>query len=312
MKNINRLFIILSLLLVPNYIYSGPIIIKLNGLMGVYSNIAIEISADGKTFVFGKFRIVGEHNFDVQGLALSFDNFQKYNKFETFIISPDGKLPVDISSSISNGGRVVEYSFSVFASEIAVIKEGGAYKVLLRNRLGETIKKIGFQMTSITELSGIPYIYEPFNNEFFAMASDGWFKGNEYVRLFPHDYEWKSLTADQNYESIINDDPIKHFDILFGQGLFEYLIKRNYQEIETCSENELKERQIQTLILLGLFSKYKERIVSDYVNAFSFMSSLETINLTLNHPRQLALWLNFSDDITRKVEKFKEKLPKIK
>lgn len=311
MKNFIKFFFVLFISLSSCHLYSGPIIIKLSGLLGNFSNIAIKVSSDGKSFVFGKFIAIDDHTFDVQGFKVSFHESRNYDRFSTTIISPDGVLPIDVSSRYGSD-HSAEYIFRVFALDIAVKKNGLSYEVQLRNNRWDVISKFSFEIDENSKKEGIPYIYEPSNNEFFASPSKGWFKGSEYIRLYPHSYRWTSLTADQNYLSIIHDEPTKHFDLLFGQGLFEYLVKRNFEEIDNCNEEELVERHVQTLILLSIFTKYKDKIILDYINSFELTNSFDYINKTLNHPKQLTLWLRSSDIIQRKVEDIKNKSPRLK
>lgn len=311
MKNFIKFFFVLFISLSSSHLYSGPIIIKLSGLLGNFSNIAIKVSSDGKEIVFGKFVSLNDYTFDVQGFKVSFHEFKKYDKFSAMVISPDGVLPIDISSRYGSNNSV-EYFFRVFALDIAVKKTGSSYEVQLRNNRWDLISKFGFEIDDNSKKDGPPYIYEPYNNDFFASASKGWLKGNEYIRLYPHSYRWTSLTADQNYLSIIYDEPTKHFDLLFGQGLFEYIVKRNFEEMDKYNEEELANRQIQTLILLSIFTKYKDKIILDYINSFALTNAFDYINKTLNHPKQLTLWVKNSERIQREVENIKNKLPKLK
>ena len=310
-----KVLLIISVLIVSKVVNPNPMIIKLSKFYQHPTGLAVKFTDQG-TFIFGKFIEESPSKFDVHGITLSFENFKKQEKEARKIATSDGVMYVDISSSYD---ETKEYDILVMGSDVIKIvqgKNGGYFTIqLLKDGKIET-RKIGIQVNADLKPEGIPYIYEPdpkYSTGVFYPSSLWLKRKNEipkYLTSSINQYDWQSRTADQNYELIISDKDItKHFDILFGEGLLEYIIKRNAEEIIT-DEKVFSYRQMQTLIISSIISSNMGAIMDNYPNTFEITETYKRVELIMEHPGYMKWYDSKVEEIKEKLKEFRDKLPK--
>ena len=311
-----KISLIISTLIVSRVVNPNPLIIKLSKFYQHPTGFAVKFLDQG-TFIFGKFIEESPSKFDVYGVTLSFEDFKKQEKETRKIITRDGVMYVDISSSYEDEAK--EYNILIIGRDVIKIVQGknGSYFTVQLLKAGKSeTRKVGIQVNSDLTPKGIPYIYEPDPQHGTGVfyPSFLWIKKKnespKYLANSLNQYEWQSQTADQNYELIISDKDItKHFDILFGEGLLEYIIKRNAEEIIT-DERVFSYRQMQTLILSSIICSNRDAIMENYPNTFDVTETYKRMELIMEHPGYMKWYDSEIEKITEKLKEFRDKLPK--
>jgi hypothetical protein len=307
MSAILKSCLMVMLLTVSGGAYSNPIIVKLSKIYRDYSDIAIKF--EGNTFILGRLFQKNSNENDVEGITFSFVDLPEYKGEKMKLVTRGrGVVALDVDTYSRENGEFKTYEISLIMDKIKVTQKlGGTYYAVSIELSGKETRNFGIDcLNGALSPDGIAYVFEPEDKGYFVYPSSGWLPNRpQYTRLYPNMYEWSSKIADENYNAIISDGNIeKHFDILFGQGLFEYIIKRNSEE-ELQDENVLEHRQVQSLILLAILGYYKDRIITNYSSTFSFSEANEFIYNTINSPKYTGLWMKRSVEIERKVEVLK-------
>jgi hypothetical protein len=310
MSGILKSCLLVMFLTASGAVYSNPIIVKLGKICDSYSPLAIKFQGD--TFVFGKFFQTGPDKYDVVGVTFSFKDFVQYEKEKIDLVTREGKMVLDVNSSSREKDEFKTYDIGVIIDRIKITQKIDAYYTVDVELPGQKPRNFAISYgDSNISADGIPYIYEPVDRDYFVYPSVGWMPGKtQYTRLYQNMYKWDSKTADQNYELIIKGENMeKHFDLLFGQGLFEYIVGRNAQE-DITDEDVIEYRQTQSLILLAILSYYKQNIVDNYSTAFSISDAFDKINETVTMPKYVELWLKRSPKIEEKLAEVKGRMLK--
>ncbi len=300
-------------------LFSNPIIVKLPK-REFGTSYAFEFNGDGNTFRFGKLfydyeLVVGKYRslkegLELKGVQLSFDDFKEHEK-NISIVSYDGVMPATVKYKMEflYDDKIQVIYIQVMSGELVKItkltQNKNYFVVTYWDSNGKKAVDFSIDFTEVTASpEGIPYLYAPEFGALIYHPAKGWkmlYKRTDYHRFQVPLRIWDDESADINYDNIIKSGNIEdNFDILFGQGLAEYIIERNAKQTIN-DEDVLEYRQVQNIVLACIMKYYQAEINERYPKTFLLQPVYATAVKTINIGPNLDLWLKRSKSIETKV-----------
>lgn len=321
-----KLLVAILFIVFSGDIFSNPIVVKLPD-REFGTSYALEFKGDGNTFKFGKLfydyeLVIGKYSsfkegLELKGEVLSFDDFREHEK-DVRIVSYDGVMPATVKYKrefIYNDKKQVIYIEVMSGEVIKILKlteDRNDFVVSYIDSSGNKKLEFSIDLNVVTASpEGISYLYEPTYGSLIYHPAKGWkmlYKKEGYHRFAIPKSIWGDYSADINYDNIIKSGNVKdNLDILFGQGLAEYIIDRNAtQNIE--DEDVQEYRQVQSIILACIMKYYEVEINTLYPRAFLLQPMYSTAVMSINVQKNIDLWFVRSKSIETKVKNTKLKL----
>jgi hypothetical protein len=233
-------------------------------------------------------------------------------------VTYDGVMPASVKYKIENlyNNKRQTISIELMSGElIKIVKlthNKNDFVVSYTDHYGDKRLEFSIDFNDIAASpDGISYLYEPDYGSLIYHPAKGWkmlYKKPDYHRFAIPASIWSDYSADINYDNIVKSGELKeHFDILFGQGLAEYIIERNSKQ-DIHDENVQEYRQIQTIILACIMKYYEADINILYPKAFLLQPTYSTALMSINRQKNIDFWFSRSRIIEPKLAKTKLRL----